>query len=88
MLPKLAQLPASAPSLKPKSIKMTLSEKMNNYNSNSRNMNQETEFPFDRARRVTPQENQKFRAAIVSHFGLESRKYVAHSKEEEHKSQL
>jgi hypothetical protein len=51
-------------------------------------MNQEPEFPFDRARRVTPQENQKFRAVIASHFGLESRKYGIHSKEEEHKSQL
>jgi hypothetical protein len=33
-------------------------------------MNQESEFPFDRARRVTPEENQKFRAAISEQFGL------------------
>lgn len=28
-------------------------------------MNQESEFPFDKARRVTPEENQKFRDAIA-----------------------
>jgi hypothetical protein len=33
-------------------------------------MNQESEFPFDRARRVTPEENQTFRAAISEQFGL------------------
>jgi hypothetical protein len=27
-------------------------------------MNKKSEFPFDRARRVTPEENQKFREAI------------------------
>ncbi|WP_238360848.1 hypothetical protein [Iningainema tapete] len=34
-------------------------------------MSQESEFPFDRARRVTPQENQKFRVAIaLMKFGM------------------
>jgi hypothetical protein len=32
--------------------------------SSVNNMSQEPEFPFDRARRVTPEENQKFRDAI------------------------
>jgi hypothetical protein len=47
-------------------------------------MNQESEFPFDgqrpvedhRARRVTPEENQKFRAAISAQFGVELKKRV------------
>jgi hypothetical protein len=54
-------------------------------------MNQESEFPFDgqrpvedhRARRVTPEENQKFRAAIAAQFGVELEKRDRPSKEEE-----
>jgi uncharacterized protein (DUF4415 family) len=56
-------------------------------------MNQEPEFLFDRlrckrsyrARRVTPAENQKFRAAISEQFGLDLRKRGRPSKEEEDK---
>jgi predicted DNA binding CopG/RHH family protein len=33
-------------------------------------MSQESEFPFERARRVTPAENQAFRAAIADQFGI------------------
>ena len=33
-------------------------------------MNQESEFPFERARRVTPEESQAFRAAIADQFGI------------------
>jgi predicted DNA binding CopG/RHH family protein len=36
-------------------------------------MNQESEFPFDRARRVTPEENQKFRAAVSAQLKLKKR---------------
>jgi hypothetical protein len=32
-------------------------------------MNQESEFPVERARRVTPAESQEFRSAIVEQFG-------------------
>jgi uncharacterized protein (DUF4415 family) len=56
-------------------------------------MNQESEFPFDgqrpvedhRARRVTPEENQKFRAAISAQFGVDLKKRGRPSKEEEEK---
>ncbi len=34
-------------------------------------MNQESEFPFERARRVTLSENQEFRATIVEQFGID-----------------
>jgi hypothetical protein len=34
------------------------------------NMSQESEFPFDRARRVTPEENQKFSDAIALCLGF------------------
>ena len=37
-------------------------------------MKKKPEFPFDRARRVTPQESQKFREAISEQFGLKLRK--------------
>jgi hypothetical protein len=33
-------------------------------------MKKESEFPFDRAQRVTPEENQKFREAISEQFGM------------------
>jgi uncharacterized protein (DUF4415 family) len=48
-------------------------------------MNQESEFPFDRARIVTREENQKFRAAITEQFGLNLKKRGRPSKEEEDK---
>ncbi len=32
-------------------------------------MNQDSEFPFDRARRVTPEQHQRFKAAIAQQFG-------------------
>ena len=32
-------------------------------------MNLESEFPFDRARRITPEEHQRFKAALKSQFG-------------------
>jgi uncharacterized protein (DUF4415 family) len=48
-------------------------------------MSQESEFPFERARRVTPEENQKFREAIASQFGGESRKRGRPAKEETEK---
>lgn len=37
-------------------------------------MKQESNFPFERARRVTPEENQKFREAISEQFGVRLRK--------------
>ena len=33
-------------------------------------MDRESEFPFERARRVTPAETQAFRAAISAQFGI------------------
>ena len=47
------------------------------------NMSQESEFPFDRARGVTPQENQKFRDAIADQFGITLRKRGRPAKNEE-----
>lgn len=35
-------------------------------------MNQDSEFPFDRARRVTPEEHQRFKAAISQQFDSQS----------------
>ena len=34
-------------------------------------MNRESEFPFERARRVTTAENRVFRAAISAQFGID-----------------
>jgi len=34
------------------------------------NMNKESEFPFERARRVTSQEHEQFKEAISSQFGI------------------
>lgn len=48
-------------------------------------MNQESEFPFERARRVTPEENQEFRAVIAAQFGIKLRKRGRPTKEEEEK---
>jgi len=36
-------------------------------------MKKESDFPFERARRVTPEENQKFREAISQQFGIKLR---------------
>ncbi len=48
-------------------------------------MQQESEFPFDRARRVTAQENAKFRAAITEQFGAEFKRRGLSAKDEEEK---
>jgi hypothetical protein len=55
-------------------------------------MSQESEFPFDRARRVTPEENQKFRDAelarrksFADQFGVTLRKRGRPTKDEEEK---
>jgi uncharacterized protein (DUF4415 family) len=48
-------------------------------------MSQETEFPFERARRVTTEESQKFRDAIVDQFGITLRKRGRPAKDEEEK---
>jgi len=48
-------------------------------------MNEKSEFPFDRARRVTPEENQKFRAAITEQFGTKLRKRGRPTKNEDEK---
>jgi hypothetical protein len=37
-------------------------------------INQESEFPFERARRVKPVENQEFRAVLVKQFGIDLKK--------------
>jgi len=36
-------------------------------------MKKESDFPFERARRVTSEENQKFRQAISQQFGIKLR---------------
>ena len=48
-------------------------------------MNQESEFPFERARQVTLEESQEFRAAIAEQFGVKLRKRGRPTKEEEEK---
>jgi uncharacterized protein (DUF4415 family) len=48
-------------------------------------MNQEPEFPFERARQVTPEESQEFRAAIAEQFGINLKKRGRPPKEEEEK---
>jgi hypothetical protein len=39
-------------------------------------MNQKSEFPFARARRVTLQEHQEFSAALVEQFGIDLKRRV------------
>ena len=46
-------------------------------------MKKESNFPFERARRVTNQENQEFRKAISEQFSIELRKRDLPSKEED-----
>ena len=41
---------------------------------NVKDMKQESDFPFERARRVTPEENQKFREAVSEQFGVKLKK--------------
>lgn len=48
-------------------------------------MNQEPEFPFARARRVTAQESDEFRSAISEQFGIDLKKRGRPNKEEEDK---
>ncbi|MEH2123905.1 BrnA antitoxin family protein [Nostoc sp.] len=48
-------------------------------------MSQESEFPFERARRVTPEENQIFRDTIADQFGIIPRKRGRPAKGEEEK---
>jgi uncharacterized protein (DUF4415 family) len=48
-------------------------------------MSQESEFPFERARRVTREENAEFRAAISDQFGMTLKKRGCPAKEPEEK---
>jgi uncharacterized protein (DUF4415 family) len=48
-------------------------------------MNQEAEFPFARARRVTAKESEEFRAAISEQFGIDLKKRGRPNKEDEEK---
>jgi hypothetical protein len=48
-------------------------------------MKKASEFPFERARRVTPEESQKFREAISEQFGIELRKRGRRVKNEDEK---
>lgn len=45
-------------------------------------MKKESEFPFERARRVTPEENQKFAEAITEQFGINLSKRGRPAKDE------
>jgi uncharacterized protein (DUF4415 family) len=51
-------------------------------------MQKESEFPFDRAQRVTPEENQKFREAISEQFGTTLKKRGRPAKDENDKYEL
>lgn len=51
-------------------------------------MSQESEFPFERARRVTPAENKEFRTAISEQFGIDLKKRSRPAKEEEEKCEV
>lgn len=48
-------------------------------------MNEASEFPFERARRVTPEESQQFREAINRQFGTKLRKRGRPTKDEAEK---
>ena len=48
-------------------------------------MKKESEFPFERARRVTPEESQKFREAISEQFGTKLKKRGRPAKNEDEK---
>ena len=47
-------------------------------------MSQEPEFPFDRARRVTPEEHQRFKAAIEQQLGMKLRDRPSVAQSSEH----
>jgi len=51
----------------------------------ARAMKKEFEFPFERARRVTPEESQKFRGAISEQFGTKLKKRGRPAKNEAEK---
>jgi uncharacterized protein (DUF4415 family) len=51
-------------------------------------MRKESEFPFERARQVTPEESQKFREAISEQFGMKLRKRGRPAKNEDEKYEL
>ena len=51
-------------------------------------MKKESEFPFDRVRRVTPEESQKFREAISEQFGMKLRKRDRPANNEDDKYEL
>jgi uncharacterized protein (DUF4415 family) len=48
-------------------------------------MKKEFEFPFDKARKVTPEENEKFTEALTKQFGIKLRKRGRPAKDEEEK---
>jgi uncharacterized protein (DUF4415 family) len=50
-----------------------------------KSMKKESEFPFDRAKRVTPEKNQQFREAIAEQFGIKLRKRGRPVKNEDEK---
>ena len=51
----------------------------------ARSMKKESEFPFEKARRVTPEENQKFGEAISEQFGMKLKKRGRPVKNEDEK---
>lgn len=48
-------------------------------------MKKEFEFPFERARQVTPEENEKFTEALTKQFGMKLTKRGRPAKDEEEK---
>jgi uncharacterized protein (DUF4415 family) len=51
-------------------------------------MKKEPDFPFERARRVTPEESQKFRSVISEQFGIKLRERDLPVKNEEEQYEL
>jgi uncharacterized protein (DUF4415 family) len=51
-------------------------------------MKKESDFPFERARRVTPEESQKFRSVISEQFGIKLRERDLPVKNEEEQYEL
>jgi uncharacterized protein (DUF4415 family) len=51
-------------------------------------MKKESKFPFERAKRVTPEESQKFKEAISEQFGMKLRKRGRPAKSESEKYEL
>lgn len=51
-------------------------------------MNLESEFPFERARQVTPEENEQFRKAIAQQFNLKLKKRGRPVKQKDDKYEL